>query len=138
MQNARTRVYNQFYHPRRYDLGSVGYTSPVLRRSRPPLPSKGAPDSSLTVAGQHGQRDDKLDQAHDRLERRSPDRILSRHDPSELKRGSGHAHEADQEDDQDQPEGPAPTADDADRQHSEERGGDQQGADLTRPLIIAR
>src|SRR5215467_8822469 len=78
-----------------------------------------APPARLPVDVQHCHRNDELDRSDDRSEQDKPCRALFGESAQELQCGRWNSQDASQEHDEDQPEGPLPSSDDAYRKKGE-------------------
>src|SRR6266508_3241952 len=96
------------------------------------------PDASATVAGHHGQPDRELEDAQQPLEGDVPSWATDRQDPRELQDGHRHAQHAEQEGDQDQPEGPPPSPHNTDHQQPDEARERRQEGELQRTTVAVR
>src|SRR5262249_10330286 len=90
----------------------TGRPLPAPRRPRV-CGSDVAPNACSVVAEHHRQGDAELSQTNHARERHVPGWSLRRDLPGKLEGGGWHSQDACQEYEQDQPEGPAPAADDA-------------------------
>jgi hypothetical protein len=94
-----------------------------------------APDARRAITEQHRYGDAELNQPDRRRELHVPRWSLGRDLTGELKDSGWHPQDARQEHDKDQPEGPAPTADDAHGKQRQQRSQHEHRGDFGRPVI---
>src|SRR5216683_4356088 len=99
--------------------------------------SKPAPETGSPVTSQHCEPDGKLDRTDNSLEQLVPGGATSRQSPNELEDRRRHSQQAEQEGDHDQPEGPAPAAEDSCAEQRDE-GGDRHQESHFRRAVITR